>query len=221
MAEPDTPKPRKRRRLLRERDAYRHQGRIQMAGNMCWLSFFCIMVATFAGHKVPGLRTIFFIIAALAPIAGYFLHDLLDSYLGKTLRGLFWGDAKNIAPAHSPGDALAQRGRWEEAIDWFAQRAMEDPSDWRAQARLVELVASHGNDAERLAEERMRLMKWDGISPSLWVQTAFEHARSCEEEGRHNRAAHAYQSILWKFPDDESAADAERRLEELRSKGLA
>lgn len=211
----------KRRIPLKDRDPYRYQGRIRMAGMMIWVSLFCLIVAMFAGHKVRGLSTILIIAAVLAPVAGWFLHDPLDHLVGKTLKGVFWGDASDTAPAHSEGEALIMRARYDDAVDWFAQKALADPTDWRAQAKLVELFARHMDDPDRLAEERTRLMKTEGVPQGLWVQTAFEHAEYWVAMEHYHRAVHTYQGILWKFPEDDGAEAASERIEALRATGKA
>jgi hypothetical protein len=192
-----------------------------MAGMMCWVSAFCVVVAMFAGYKAKGLDTILYIAAVLAPVAGWFLHDPLDHIVGKSLKGIFWSEASDTAPAHSQGEALIMQAKYDDAIEWFAQKALADPGDWRAQAKLVELFANHRDDPDRLAEERTRLMKTEGVPQGLWVQTAFEHAEHWVATERYDRAVHTYQGILWKFPEDDGAEAARERIEALRATGKA
>ena len=134
---------------------------------------------------------------------------------------MFWPQGKDTAPAHSQGEALVQRQCYSDAIDWFTARVLETPDDWRAQLRLVELLDEHGNDSERLVEERMRLIKMEEVAQALWIQAVFDQAAHWEQAGRGERAVHLYQSILWKYPDDEAADDAGRNIERLRKSGLA
>ena len=157
----------------------------------------------------------------VSPLIGIVFHDFLEGLTRTVFTSVFWPQGKDTAPAHSQGEALVQRQCYSDAIDWFTARVLETPDDWRAQLRLVELLDEHGNDSERLVEERMRLIKMEEVAQALWIQAVFDQAAHSEQAGRGERAVHLYQSILWKYPDDEAADDASRNIERLRNSGVA
>lgn len=221
MARSQAAKPRRRQRL-KEYDPFRYWGRMRMGILMggC-LGLFGLLVAPAVSVRNETLGTIFRYLPIIAPLLGIVFHDVIDRLVGRAFAPLFWPEGGATPPAHSKGEALVQRARFEDALDWFAAAVMSDPGDWRAQLRIVEILEKYLDDPERLAEERNRLLKHGGVPQAVWVQTAFSLGRYWEEVGRGDLAAYTYQGILWKFPGDDGAADALRRIEELRAKGQA
>lgn len=155
------------------------------------------------------------IVAYICPVLGWFFYDILDTFVRKTFGGIFYPETGKSARAHSEGEALVQRKQFDAALDWFSAAVMKDPTDWRAQERVVEILIEHIGDRNRIAEERNRLLKMEGVPPDLWVENALELGRDWVELGLPDRAINTYKSILWKHDEGYDADEVRRRLAEL------
>ncbi len=148
----------------------------------------------------------------VAPIIGIWVYEGFDWLLHGLLKGAFGGSGGETAFAHSEGEVLVQHAKYEEAAEWFASKHESDPADWKAQARLVEILAEHFHDAEKLAIARNRLVKAAGVPEGLWGRTAIDLGGYWEEIGQQNRALTVYRLIIQKYPESFDAEDARIRL---------
>ncbi len=213
---PDQPSPRPKRRRLRDYDPATYYGRIRMA--VLLFAFTGLMAKMNYGivsTRNPLMAKFILVFWLVSPILGVLLHDLLAGLTGRWAHGLFWPSKGTTAPAHSEGEALLQQEQYPEAADWFAARVMADPKDWRAQVRLVEIIARHLDDPEWAVEERSRLLKHPELPEGAWVEAALEQGRHWEALGNPERAINLYKSLLWRVPEGPDAEEAKRRSKEL------
>ncbi|MFC1595527.1 tetratricopeptide repeat protein, partial [Gemmatimonadota bacterium] len=131
---------------------------------------------------------------------------------------IFWPDAGRTARAHSEGEALVHRERFGEAIDWFTETVLNDPTDWQAQLQIVEIFSNHIFDVERAAEARNRLLKMERVPSGLWINSALRLGRDWEDLGLPDRAINTYKSLLWKYKEGYDADEVRRRLTLLGAK---
>ena len=211
-----TDQKKKPQRSVKERNADYYL-RVKMAvlmGTWGFISFFVFSVAFSVGGS-DTLAVVFRIIAFTSPVIGWFFAPLIDAGLRKTIGHIFWPEKGHTARAHSEGEALFQRQRYEEAIDWFSEAVARDPADWKAQQRIVEILTNQIHDVERAAEARNRLLKIEGIGSGLWVETALRLGRDWEDLDRPDRAINIYKSLLWKYSEGYDGDEIRRRLARL------
>ncbi len=200
----------KRQRPVRDRGADWYL-RLKMAilmGTWGFISFFVFSVGL-GNHP---LSTVFRIIAFASPLIGWFFAHFIDTGVRKIFGPIFWPDRGRTARAHSEGEALVQRQKFEEAIEWFTETVSSDPTDWQAQLRIAEILSDHIRDRERTAEARNRLLKMEGVKSGLWINSALQLGRDWEDLGRPDRAINIYKSLLWKYKEGYDADEVRRRL---------
>ncbi len=157
----------------------------------------------------------------LGPLVGWSIGNLVDKSTSNLLSSAFYGSASGtIGPQHSPGDVLLQNEDYEAAADWFTEKYRSEPEDWRAQARLVEILTEHFDDEDRLAGEKNRLLHAEGVPEGLWCQRAMEMAGYWEGKDRPKRAVALYRMLLERYPDQWQADQARERLEALDAGGF-
>jgi tetratricopeptide (TPR) repeat protein len=169
---------------------------------------------------MKGYHTLGFIFLGLAvtsPWLGSLLFDILEFFSEHSIGQILWPSGGETAPAHSIGESHVYNERYEEAIAWFTNLAMSHPSDWRAQWRIVEILDEFLDDPERLAEERNRLLKTDGVPEGLWIQTAMDLGEEWEKLGYQDKAINTYKGFLWRIAEGHDADEVRRRLAELRA----
>ncbi len=191
--------------------------RVKMAilmGTWGFISFFVFSIAFSMGGDQP-LATVFRIIAFTSPVIGWFFAPFLDTVVRKSIGHLFWPEKGHTARAHSEGESLMQRQKYEEAVDWFTEVVIKDPNDWKAQQRIVEILSNNIFDVERAAEARNRLLKIEGVGSGLWVETALRLGRDWEDLDRPDRAINTYKSLLWKYNEGYDGDAVRQRLAQL------
>ncbi len=170
------------------------------------------------GLMPPGWGWLLWASVVIAPLFGFLLAGLyewaLERFLSDPFRG---GGGEDIGVQHGPGERLLRAGEYEAAADWFNGQMLAQPDDWRAQARLVEIVAEHLADPERRIEERERLLKMKEAPDGLWMSTALDLGRDWEERGEIERARVLYRSFLWKHPGEPEAEEVRHRLARMES----
>jgi len=172
-----------------------------------------------ASSFVPGsFRTLLRVVAIICPVIGFIFFKIIDAVVDRLSGSLFWPDKGHTARAHSEGEALVQRQKFEEAIEWFTETVDSDPTDWQAQLRIVEILTNHIFDAARAAEARNRLLKIEGVGEGLWINTALRLGKDWEDLGRPDRAINTYKSLLWKYEEGYDADEIRRRLALLGAK---
>ncbi len=204
----------KKKKRFRIRDPFDRDFplRIKMTVLMGAYGFFAFYLwSIFLPHK-PALSTTFRIIAFLCPVIGWIFYDIIETVVRKVFGHIFWPESGRTARAHSEGEALVQRERFEEAIEWFSEAVIKDPTDWQAQLRIVEILSDHIRDRERAAETRNRLLKMEGVHSGLWINSALQLGRDWEDLGRPDRAINIYKSLLWKYKEGYDADEVRRRL---------
>jgi len=162
------------------------------------------------------LGSILGVVAISAPFLGSVLFDIIEFFSEHSFGHILWPSGGETAPAHSVGESLVYNEQYEEAINWFTNLAMSDPSDWRAQWRIVEILEEFLDDPERLAEERNRLLKTEGVPEGLWIQTAMNLGEEWKKLGHQDRAINTYKGLLWRMPEGPDADEVRRRLAELK-----
>ncbi len=188
----------------------------------CLVGFTCgsLLAAMNAdAHDVFGPNTSMFVYPValiLGPLAGHIIGNLIDRGVTKVFAGAFGRDTGNIGPQHSPGEALLQKAEYTEAVEWFTNHYQSDPGDWRAQARLVEILTDHFDDDERLTGEKNRLLKAEGVPEGLWCRTALEVASYREANDRPKQARTIYGMLVERYPDTWEAGEARERLQNLK-----
>lgn len=210
----------KKKKRFRIRDPFDQDFslRIKMTVMMGAWGFLAFSLWSFAlKAKMPDspLGTICMIIAFLCPVIGWIYYDILNAVVHRIFGHIFWPDSGRTARAHSEGEALVQRERFEEAIEWFSEAVIKDPTDWQAQLRIVEILSDHIRDRERAAETRNRLLKMEGVHSGLWINSALQLGRDWEDLGRPDRAINIYKSLLWKYKEGYDADEVRRRLAQL------
>ena len=185
--------------------------RVKMAVLMGTWGFLAFLVFSVAFGDHP-LGTVFKIIAFTSPVLGWFFAPVIDAGVRATFGQIFWPEKGHTARAHSEGESLFQRERYEEAIEWFSEVAVDDPTDWQAQQRIVEILTNQIQDVERAAEARNRLLKMEGVESGLWINTALRLGRDWEDLDRPDRAINTYKSLLWKHNEGYDADEVRRRL---------
>lgn len=164
--------------------------------------------AILVDSKTSGGEALIYGSIVIAPIIGLWVYEVFDWLLHWFFKGAFGGSGGETAFAHSEGEVLVQHAKYEEAAEWFASKHESDPADWKAQARLVEILAEHFHDAEQLATARNRLVKAKGVPEGLWGRTALDLGAYWEEIGQQNRALTVYRLIIQKYPESFDAEDA-------------
>jgi len=185
-----------------------------LAGTWGFIAFFVFSIA-FSASGNDLLSTVFRIIAFSSPVLGWFFAPVLDTMIRKSIGHIFWPEKGHTARAHSEGEALMQRQQYEEAIDWFNEMAINDPTDWRAQQQIIDILNNRIFDVERAAEARNRLLKMEGLPSSVWVETALRLGRDWEDLDRPDRAINTYKSLLWKYEEGYDADEVRMRLAKL------
>jgi len=153
--------------------------------------------------------------AIFAPFLGRLAARLLDRLLGLTTEIVSSGRAATALQGHGAGQGLLKQGQYEEAAEWFSLAHLENPADWEAQLQVVEIMRTHLQDRDRLAEELNRLLKAPGVPDDTWVEAALELGQLWTDVGRPDRAERVYQHILTTRPEHERAEEAQRLLAEL------
>ena len=181
-------------------------------------------VAVFvSGHPKSGLspsaKKLVMASIVLAPVLSFFIFEFFNTLLDIGLKGAFGRKGGTTAPAHSEGEALMQREQYVEAADWFSEKVILDPSDWKAQARLVEIINRYLDDPDREASERSHLLKMEGVPEGLWIESAFDLGEYWERMNRPDRAISAYKGLIWKFPEGSESDEARRRIKTLETPG--
>jgi len=181
------------------------------------LGYFLLIAAAllFKGHLVLGF--IFLCLGLTSPWLGSLLYDILEYISEHSVSQILWPSGGETAPAHSVGESHVYNKRYEEAIAWFTEVAMSNPSDWQAQWRIVEILDEFLEDPERLAEERNRLLKTEGVPEGLWIQTALDLGEEWERLGYPDKAINIYKGFLWRIPEGHDADEVRRRLVELKA----
>jgi tetratricopeptide (TPR) repeat protein len=192
------------------RDSRELTRRIRGAFLATLMGFFPFYIASMF---VPGsFKTLLRIIGVLCIIAGMLFTRIMEAIVDKIGGGFFWPETGRTARAHSEGEALVQKEKYEEAVEWFTEAVACDPKDWQAQVRIVELLTNQIHDVERAAEARNRLLKMEGIESGLWINTALRLGRDWEDLDRPDRAINTYKSLLWKHDEGYDADEVRRRL---------
>ncbi len=205
---------RKKYRDAKDRDFWLRWRAGVMFGAIGFLTFHFFAVAIDAAGK-PLAAKIFRYASLSMPVLGILFNEVLGKLVDRLFGDIFLPQGLKTARAHSEGESLVHRERFEEAVDWFAAAVMADPTDWEAQARLVEILEEHFNDPERLAEERGRLLKTEGVPEGLWIQTALNLGEEWEQLDHPERAIFTYKSLLWRLPEGPDADEVRRRLRTL------
>jgi tetratricopeptide (TPR) repeat protein len=171
-----------------------------------------------ANRMMPeGWKPLLWASIAVAPFMGLLLHSLFEWVIRRFFSGPFSTPGGRVEPGHSIGEALVKRAEYQMAADWFSQQAVDYPKDWKAQERLIEIVAGHLDDPDRLAEARARLLKLDGVPEGLWARTALELGTYWEEQRRPDRAINVYKTLLWKIPEGYDAEEAQQRIRRIEN----
>ncbi len=167
------------------------------------------------GHIELGF--IFLCLALTSPWLGSLLFDMLEFISEYSFGQILWPSGGETAPAHSIGESHVYNKRYEEAVAWFTEVAISNPSDWRAQWRIVEILDEFLDNPERLAEERNRLLKTEGVPEGLWIQTALDLGEEWKKLGHQDKAINIYKGFLWRIPEGHDADEVRRRLVELKA----
>ncbi len=196
------------------------QGSVMRFGAMLGFSLGSLLAAMQADARDAfGPDTALFVYPVaviLGPLAGYFIGGFFEKGVSNLFSSAFFGSGGgSTGPQHSQGDTLLQQAEYEQAAEWFAGKYRSDPEDWRAQARLVEILGSHFDDEERLVGEKNRLLKAEKVPEGLWCRTAFEVAAYREATDRPKEAILIYRMLLERYPEDRDAGLARERLQAL------
>ena len=208
--------PRAKKSIKTKRDP---QGRFIRFGAIFGFSFGSLLAALQASMNEsfgPHTGKYVWPIAVIGgPLVGYFIGNLLDQSVSGLFAGAFGRQGGDIGPQHSPGETLLQQEKYAEATRWFSERYLTNPKDWRAQARLVEILAEHFDDEEHLVGEKNRLLKAEKVPEGLWCRTAFEVASYREANDRPKQAILLYRMLSERYPDTWEAKEARERLQDL------
>ena len=181
------------------------------------LGYFLLIAGALLMKGYVALGFVFLCLAATSPWLGSLLFDMLEFFSEKSVGQILWPSGGETAPAHSIGESYVYSERYEEAVNWFTELAMSNPSDWRAQWRIVEILDEFLDDPERLAEERNRLLKTEGVPEGLWIQTAMDLGEEWEKLGYQDKAINTYKGFLWRIAEGHDADEVRRRLAELQA----
>ena len=151
----------------------------------------------------------------IASVLGVLFFNFTNWIIDFITRGPFGDSSGKAAPLLGQGEALVKRGEYRAAVDWFIQAHRDHPESWKAQARAVELIASHLNDPEFLVEEQNRLLKMKAAPEGLWSSTALAVGSYWEEMGHPDRALNIYKTFLWKYPEGFDADEVQQRIKNL------
>ncbi len=213
--------PRAKKSIKRDRD---FQGSVLRIGAMGGFTFGCLLAAMLADSRDQfGPNTAMFVYPValiLGPLVGYFAGNFLDGAILKLFAGAFGREGGSTGPQHSPGETLLQKAEYAAAAEWFANQYRSDPKDWRAQARLVEILTEHFDDDERLAGEKNRLLKADGMPEGLWCRIVLELASYREVTNRQKQAITLYRILVERYTDSWEAGEARERLRTLEAGGF-
>ena len=213
--------PRAKKSIKRDRD---FQGSVLRFGAVFGLTFGTLLAAMQAdAHDAFGPNTAMYVYPValiLGPLVGYFTGIFLDGAVLKLFAGAFGREGGRTGPQHSPGETLLQKAEYAEAAEWFANQYRTDPKDWRAQARLVEILTEHFDDDEHLAGEKNRLLKADGVPEGLWCRIVLELASYREATNRQKQAITLYRILVERYTDSWEAGEARERLRALEAGGF-
>jgi len=202
---------RKKFRDAKDRDFWLRWRAGVLFGTIGFITFQFFAVALEAMGR-PLVAKIFRYGSLSMPVLGILFNEALGKLVDRLFGDIFLPQGLKTARAHSEGESLVHRGRFEEAVDWFAAAVMADPTDWEAQVHLVEILEEHLDAPERLAEERGRLLKTEGVPEGLWIQTALNLGEEWEQLNHPERAIFTYKSLLWRLPEGPDADEVRRRL---------
>lgn len=207
---------RKKRRDRKTRETWLRFRMMALMGAF-GLGYFLLLAGALLMRGHIELAFIFLCLAITSPWLGSLLFNMLEFIAEYSFGQILWPSGGETAPAHSIGESHVYNKRYEEAVAWFIEVAISNPSDWRAQWRIVEILDEFMDDPDRLAEERNRLLKTEGVPEGLWIQTTMDLGEGLEKLGYRDKAINIYKGFLWRTAEGPDADEVRRRLVELQA----
>ncbi|MES1259209.1 MAG: tetratricopeptide repeat protein [Gemmatimonadota bacterium] len=126
------------------------------------------------------------------------------------------GRGTPVAREYSEQDALIIRGQYEEAADAFRAIIADDPTDIEAQLRLGRLQEKELNDPAA-AVGTFRRIRWLTPTPQQEWVAANALIDLYQRTGQRDDLCRELERLIQRHPTTVTAANAQRRLAELRS----